>query len=170
MLSPQQPTLQWCSSAAFLSLSCRRQLERANAEEEQIAAEALQQVQAERQRDQDTNFQLLLQAEEIKVTAPAFAVVAACQSLSAHMWQQHIVLARNGSHFLALRKQPEKKLTKSKGYQRQSHKLKHDMTCAPVPCTRHGMNEAILIFVDCASVGCCLSAAYACMTAVAADK
>lgn len=47
---------------------CRRQLERANAEEEQIAGEALQQVQTERQRDQDTNFQLLLQADEIKVT------------------------------------------------------------------------------------------------------
>jgi len=51
---------------------CRRQLERANAEEEQSALEALQQVQAERQRDQDTNFQLLLQAEEIKVIEAAF--------------------------------------------------------------------------------------------------
>ncbi|KAL0019139.1 hypothetical protein WJX79_008487 [Trebouxia sp. C0005] len=47
-------------------LEHRRQLERANAEEEQIAGEALQQVQTERQRDQDTNFQLLLQADEIK--------------------------------------------------------------------------------------------------------
>lgn len=45
----------------------RRQLERANAEEEQAAAEALKQVQAEQQRDHETNFQLHLQAEEIKV-------------------------------------------------------------------------------------------------------
>ena len=45
----------------------RRQLERANAEEEQAAAEALKQVHAEQQRDHDTNFNLHLQAEEIKV-------------------------------------------------------------------------------------------------------
>ena len=45
----------------------RRQLERANAEEEQVAAEALKQVQAEQQRDHHTNFHLHLQAEEIKV-------------------------------------------------------------------------------------------------------
>ena len=54
----------------MLDICCgcyRRQLERANAEEEQAAAEALKQVQAEQQRDHDTNFHLQLQAEEIKV-------------------------------------------------------------------------------------------------------
>lgn len=54
----------WYSQAV---VDFRRQLERANAEEEQAAAEALQQVQAERQRDQDTHFHLHLQAQEIKV-------------------------------------------------------------------------------------------------------
>ena len=59
-----------CLFVQLLTSYCgryRRQLERVNAEEEQAAAEALQQVQAERQRDQDTNFQLHLQAQEIKV-------------------------------------------------------------------------------------------------------
>ena len=52
-----------------MTVTCRRQLERANAEEEQMAAEALQQTQAERKRDQDINFQLALQAEEVKVSS-----------------------------------------------------------------------------------------------------
>ena len=60
---------------------CRRQLERANAEEEQMAAEAFQQTQAERKRDQDINFQLTLQAEEVKVSS--YYVHAFAQTLAA---------------------------------------------------------------------------------------
>ena len=60
----------------------RRQLEKANAEEEQAAAEALQQAQAERQRDQDTHFQLHLQAQEIKVKTPSHCCVLYTQSFA----------------------------------------------------------------------------------------
>ena len=145
------PTL-WCSSSApFLSLSCRRQLERANAEEEQIAAEALQQVQAERQRDQDTNFQLLLQAEEIKVTAPAFVAVAACQSLTAPMWQQAKAQAPDSCM----------KWVRYLSSEERVEKINKDfsMTCAPAPCTIHVMSAFKLNRVDCASAESCVSGA-----------
>lgn len=65
-------------------------MERANAEEEQAAAEALQQVQAERQRDQDTHFQLHLQAQEIKVNYP-LTVASLCTILCCMpCWQSRV--------------------------------------------------------------------------------
>lgn len=48
---------------------CRRHLERVNAEEEQAAQEALQLVQAEREKDEHAHLQMLLQAEEVKASS-----------------------------------------------------------------------------------------------------
>ncbi|KAL3152259.1 hypothetical protein ABBQ32_001336 [Trebouxia sp. C0010 RCD-2024] len=93
-------------------LEHRRQLERANAEEEQAAAEALQQVQAERQRDQDTHFQLHLQAQEVK---------ARLEHATAVGERQRVVEEEERAKMAALAEQMSNESAQREGEVRQRH-------------------------------------------------
>ena len=50
-----------------LSLACRRQLERQNAEEERASRKVLERLLAERRRHEEVNFEIRLRDQEVKV-------------------------------------------------------------------------------------------------------